>query len=34
MVGSGEAFLNKIFTVGFTEKVATEQSLKGGEGAI
>lgn len=34
MVGLGEAFLNKIFTVGFTEKVATEQSLKGGEGAI
>lgn len=27
--GRLETFLNKIFTVGFTEKVATEQSLKG-----
>lgn len=34
MMGSGEAFLNKVVTVGFTEKVATEQSLKGDEGAI
>lgn len=26
------AFLNKVFMVGFTEKVAFEQSLKGSEG--
>ena len=34
MMGSEAAFLNKVFTVRFTGKVATEQSLKGGEGVI
>lgn len=33
-LGWGGAFLKRVFMVGFIEKVAFEQSLKGGEGAI
>lgn len=34
MSGLGGSIFKRVFMVGFIEKVAFEQSLKGGEGAI